>query len=545
MKWLLNLPTRTKLFLGFGLMIVFLAAVVVTAYTSLAAIQESQKRIYSEDFANAVDLSLLRISQNGVRAALLTMMAVTKRSDQEAWHQDARDRAKVIDETVQRLLERNRNDSRVLRRLEELNAVRKAFSETRDTQLIPLIYAGKIEEAKGLALGIQAERYLKMRSIGMEIGEEAVERARHRLVLAGQRADNSVRILVILGLVALLIGMVVAVFLARIIAVPLRETSGFAERVASGDLTVDLPSDSRADEVGVLVQTFRKMVANLRDVTREIQEGVNVLGSSASQILAATTQVVSSGTEAATAVNQTTTTLQEVKQTSEVSSRKAQDVSERAQKVAQISQGGQKAVEASIEGMHRIREQMESVAASIMRLSEQSQAIGGIIATVNDLAEQSNLLAVNAAIEAAKAGEAGKGFAVVAQEVKSLAEQSKQATAQVRAILNDIQKATGSAVMATEQANKSVAAGVKQSTEAGGSIRMLAESIAEAAQAAVQIVASSQQQVAGMDQVALAMEQIKQVSAENLAAMKQTETSARNLRELGQKLKQVVERYKV
>src|SRR5207249_1896404 len=149
--------------------------------------------------------------------------------------------------------------------------------------------------------------------------------------------------------------------------------------------------------------------------------------------------------------------------------------------------------------------------------------------------EQSNLLAVNAAIEAAKAGEQGKGFAVVAQEVKSLAEQSKQATVQVRKLLNDIQKATSAAVMATEQGNKAVEAGVKQSTEAGGSIRLLAENLGQAAQAATQIAASSQQQLVGMDQVALAMENIRQASTQNVASTKQAEVSAENLHKLGQK----------
>src|SRR5207302_9134131 len=121
-----------------------------------------------------------------------------------------------------------------------------------------------------------------------------------------------------------------------------------------------------------------------------------------------------------------------------------------------------------------IQSQMESIAESIVRLSEQSQSIGEIISTVNDLAEQSNLLAVNAAIEAAKAGEQGKGFTVVAHEVKSLAEQSKQATSQVRAILSDIQRATNGAAMAVEQGAKAVEEGVRQSAEAGRSIAQLA-----------------------------------------------------------------------
>jgi methyl-accepting chemotaxis protein len=188
---------------------------------------------------------------------------------------------------------------------------------------------------------------------------------------------------------------------------------------------------------------------------------------------------------------------------------------------------------------------MESIAESIVRLSEQSQSIGEIIATVNDLAEQSNLLAVNAAIEAAKAGEQGKGFAVVAQEVKSLSEQSKQATAQVRTILGDIQRATSAAVLATEQGNKAVQAGVKQTTETGEAIRLLADSIAEAAQAATQIAASSQQQMVGMDQVALAMENIKQASVQNVSGTRQAEVAAQSLHELGQKLQQLAAQYKV
>jgi methyl-accepting chemotaxis protein len=273
-----------------------------------------------------------------------------------------------------------------------------------------------------------------------------------------------------------------------------------------------------------------------RAITRQLRESIGQLSASSSEILATTTQVASSAAETATAVSETTATVEEVKQTAQLASQKARLVSDSAQKASQVSQTGRKSVEEAIQGMNRIQEQMESIAESIVRLSEQSQAIGEIIATVNDLAEQSNLLAVNAAIEAARAGEQGKGFAVVAQEVKSLAEQSKQATGQVRTILGDIQKATSAAVLATEQGNKAVEAGVRQSGETGESIRLLAESIHEAAQAATQIAASSQQQMAGMDQVAQAMENIKQASSQNMAGTRQAEVAAQGLHELGQKL---------
>jgi methyl-accepting chemotaxis protein len=137
---------------------------------------------------------------------------------------------------------------------------------------------------------------------------------------------------------------------------------------------------------------------------------------------------------------------------------------------------------------------------------------------VEDLAAQSNLLAVNAAMEAAKAGDAGKGFGVVAQEVKSLAEQSRQATNQVRTILADIQKAASAAVLATEEGSKAVEAGAGQTAVARDSIRTLYDSVSEAAQAATQIAASSQQQLVGVDQVGRAMGSILEASNQNVAS---------------------------
>ena len=293
-----------------------------------------------------------------------------------------------------------------------------------------------------------------------------------------------------------------------------------------------------------LEQMVEKRTAELTNVLKDVKETANVLAASSSEILAAATQVASGTAETATAISETTTTVEEVRQAARLSSDKAKNVADSAQRVAQVSQSGQKAVEETAAGMLHIRDQMESIAQTIVRLSEQSQSIGGIIASVTDLADQSNLLAVNAAIEAARAGEQGKAFAVVAQEIKSLAEQSKQATTQVRGILNDVQKATSAAVMATEQGSKAVEAGVKQSAQAGEAIRVLAESTGEAAQTATQIVASSQQQVVGMDQIGVAMESINQAGAQAAASMRQAETAAQNLHELGQKLKELVEQSK-
>jgi methyl-accepting chemotaxis protein len=273
-----------------------------------------------------------------------------------------------------------------------------------------------------------------------------------------------------------------------------------------------------------------------RVISSQLRESIAQLSSSSAEILATATQVASGAAETAAAVSETTATVEEVKQTAQLASQKAKYVSDTAQKASTVSQAGRESVEEAILGMQRIQEQMESIAGSIVQLSEQGQAIGEIIATVNDLAEQSNLLAVNAAIEATRAGEQGKSFGVVAQEIKSLAEQSRQATSQVRRILGDIQKATNAAVLATEQGNKAVEAGVKQSNETSESIRLLSASINDAAQAATQISVSSQQQMIGMDQIVLAMNNIKEASEQNVAGTKQAELAAHSLHEMGAKL---------
>jgi methyl-accepting chemotaxis protein len=333
--------------------------------------------------------------------------------------------------------------------------------------------------------------------------------------------------------------------LQRVISRPIREISQTAALIAAGDLTVRPPVEARTDEIGVLLETFSRMVVNLREMTRQLGEGANLLSVSASGILATTSEAAATSTQIAAAVSQTSVTMEEVKQTVQVSNSRANSVSENAKRTAQIGEDGRTAVEEMVQGMGRIREQMDSVAASIQRLSEQSQAIGRIIAAVSDLADQSNLLAVNAAIEAARAGEEGRGFAVVAQEMKSLADQSKQATDQVRELLGEIQKATSASVLATEQGTKTVEDGVRQSARARESIGVLAQSISVAAQAAQQIASSSQEQLVGVSQVATAIENIKQASAQNADGIRQVESATHKLNEFGLGLRQLLTRYKV
>ncbi|MBI5568887.1 MAG: methyl-accepting chemotaxis protein [Desulfomonile tiedjei] len=349
-------------------------------------------------------------------------------------------------------------------------------------------------------------------------------------------------------MVAVLIASVVAVsafLLARTIARPMAAIAEQASHISEGDLTVEIPELKRADELGDLARAFRLMAGNLRYQIKQVLEGVSVLSSSAAEISTTVAEVAASTSQTSSAVTETSATVEQLKQAARMSGDKAKKVAAGSIQAVKISESGKKATDDTIERMGLIRDQMESIGETVVKLSDHSRAIEEIITTVKDLADQSNLLAVNASIEAARAGDYGKGFAVVAQEIKALADQSKQATDQVRAILEETHKWVSAVVMATEQGTKAVEAGVDQSAAAGRSIDELAKRVADSAQAAEVIDTSAEQQSAGVHQVSDAMSNIESAVKQNLDGALQLENAARRLEDLGSMLKQLVERYKV
>ncbi len=221
-----------------------------------------------------------------------------------------------------------------------------------------------------------------------------------------------------------------------------------------------------------------RMAGSLREVTERreaetyLRTSTQVLATSLTQIRNSLTQLLASTMETVNAVAQTAATVEEVKQTASACGHQAQGVTENAQQTVAITQSGEQAVKAAVDGMQRVRDQIESIADEVLQLGERTRAIEDIIATVTEWAEQSNLLAVNAAIEAARAGDQGKGFGIVAQEVRHLATQSKQATAQIRTILKEIQQAARTAVLVTREGTQAITAGVTQAIEATQSIHI-------------------------------------------------------------------------
>ncbi len=322
----------------------------------------------------------------------------------------------------------------------------------------------------------------------------------------------------------------------------------FVEKVGAGNLGVKISmnGDEHAnDPLIVLGKNLNLMVDNLKDMTVQTKEAAQSLGTAATEIMSATTQQASSSSEQSASISETTTTVDEVKTISEQSIDRAQEVVDASQRTVEVSRSGKESVQYTIDSMKQIKERVSGIAENILALSGQAQQIGEIITTVNDIASQSKVLALNASVEAARAGEHGKGFAVVAVEVRNLAEQSRQATAQVKTILSDIQNAINATVMATEEGTKVVEQGAMLTTQTQEVIEQLARVIDESAQAATQVMAGGRQQASGIEQVATAMQNINQAMAQSMASTRQAEKAAQNLNELARGLTETVERYQV
>jgi methyl-accepting chemotaxis protein len=357
-------------------------------------------------------------------------------------------------------------------------------------------------------------------------------------------AGGSSKLILALAALIALAGLGVVAHLIRGIVRRIRGYADFAERVAAGDLTVRLDAED-GDELGSLAASLNQMVESLSSISGQMRSSAETLGQSAGGILTAVNANSASANEQSAAISEMTATVEEMRANADLAARKAEDVARQARESIQTTDEGAQAVQAIVDGMDDISAKVDEIAADIQALSERSEQISEITSAVNELADQSSLLSLNAAIEAARAGEQGKGFAVVADEVRKMADQSKQATAQVETILTDIKAATDAAVVKSSEGSEVVRAGIELASRAGEIIAQVATSMREAARAAEEITSSATQQSVGMDQIVSAIKQSEESTASLASDAAQSRAAAEGLDALAQELEELAGHYQV
>ncbi len=343
---------------------------------------------------------------------------------------------------------------------------------------------------------------------------------------------DKIKILLYLGAPAYAIIILLIVFtLARTIAKPVSEAANVAEAISRGELShrVDIHGIGETKRLGAALNGLSE---NLSAHNRRILEGVGVLSNSAVQIGGTSSELYVAATQTSSSISATAATVGEMENTARVVNETARSMAEQSEHADEVASSGAKATSETLQKMTLIKDRMDIVSNTVVKLSDDTRHVEEIISAVQDLADQSHLLAVNASIEAARAGDQGKGFAVVAHEIKSLADQSKDATEKITLMLQEIRKSVASVVMATEEGGKAVMDGVEQSRSAGKSIEDLSDSVTRFAKAAGLIFSETGKQFARVERVANAVRDIE-------AAMQNSVEATKHLEEAGKELQQL------
>lgn len=358
-------------------------------------------------------------------------------------------------------------------------------------------------------------------------------------------------------LTALLVGSI-AGFIVRSITGPVRVLTATASRIAE---RVDDPEAEKAlapfsatrDEFGQLARGFWRMVSTLRttlqnevqaharmdEILNSTRAAVGQLASTSAQLMASTKEQARGAEKQVDAVTRVVTTVEEVTGTARHAATRAKSVGQTVLHTVEIGNAGRKAADDSVTALNDVRQRVEVTSRNMMELIKQTKAISGIIATVDDIAQQSHVLAVNAAIEAAKAREAGKEFTVIAREIRAMAEQSREGTAQVRQILGQILTASGAAVLSMEEVIKGVSDAIREGDQSSKAINELTVALAEVAETSVQTSVAAEQEAVGMTQIGEAMRNIDLVAKDALLAIQGTAHAARQLESLGGQLRRL------
>jgi methyl-accepting chemotaxis protein len=365
--------------------------------------------------------------------------------------------------------------------------------------------------------------------------------------LAGYAAAHGERWSLVVGLSALIaaVGLGIAVAVGRALTGPLEHLTEVAEKIAAtGDLTHRLAVGG-GDELGRLAAAFDKVVVKLREVPRTLASSVDRLATAVGDLTKYADEHAGTMARQAEALQEAQVTAQEIRQTSMVAAQKATIVLEVAERADAVRQRGETATEQTLASLTDMLAAVQSIAEKIAELGDRTRQIGGITDTVKSLADQSNMLALNAAIEAVRSGEHGRGFAVVAREIRSLADQSIQATSRVREILHDVTLASQTTVTMTERGTQRVDAGLVQVRSSGDSLKELSAILKESSGAVRQIAAAVNQQHAGVAQIFAAITELSNMMNDTLNRIDLNSKSVAAIAEATAIIKRVVGGFRV
>lgn len=538
-----NLKTRTKLGLGFGsILSLFVCALVVTTIM-LGKVKSDSEQVANETVpylmsAYEMDIAAIHVSEG------LTDVSATHNTE---GFKEAEQTAAKFREGLTKFKDmfKRENDEKSVKEVEAIGVSFDKFYET-GKKMAQVYVSQGVEQGNKMMESFDRDRE------ALTAGIEKLQKSHADQATTNTRenvsvVNNVLAVLFVICGVTVILGILISILVTRIL---LKELGGepnyvreIARTVANGDLSVSVTVNPRDN--GSIVYAMRTMIDNLRElVSQTVNISMNI-ASASSQLHATSDQIATGAEEVAAQTSTVATASEEMASTSAEIAANCTNAAESSRRTSESASTGAAVVQETIVGMGKIAERVKQTAATIDALGTRSEQIGEIIGTIEDIADQTNLLALNAAIEAARAGEQGRGFAVVADEVRALAERTTKATKEIGTMIKAIQSETREAVRSMEEGVSEVEKGAVSSEKSGESLHDILNQINEVTMQINQIATAAEQQTATTSEITANIHQVTEVVSQSARGAEETSAAAAQLAEQSQQLQNLVNKFRV
>ena len=536
MKWFTNLKTKTKLMLGFGIVTLIALVLGVEAVMSVGEMKEGQDDLY-----NNVVVSLDRLGNNRVEFVRLRMrnvrLMVVPAGERETAIREIIETESKVDAGLVTF-------SQMLTGVEEKAVLERGLSGWKDYRAMgekfrKAVVENRIAEAGAIVNGPFREKGREIEGAFELLVKGHMTEAAATDVAFDTMAQNSRNTVIGLLMLAVVASLGLGFFMANSISKPIAQV---VQIIDNADLATSIASD-RGDEIGDLQRAFDKFITTIRSTLTEVAGASEAVASAGAQISAATEEMAAGAAEQSGQVNEVASSMEEMAKTIIENAQSAQQTAGMAADARNAAEKGGDVMGQTIGGMRRIAEVVNKSGDAVRNLGSSSERIGEIVAVIEDIASQTNLLALNAAIEAARAGEQGRGFAVVADEVRKLAERTARATKEIAGMIKEIQTTTNDAVTSMEEGRGEVDNGIRLAEQAGTALTVIVTEAQKVTSMVTQIAAASEEQSKAGELIAKNVDGINGAIQENSKAAHQMAQTASDLSHLTHRLQDAVGRF--
>jgi methyl-accepting chemotaxis protein len=556
-----------KLSAGFGIILLFLTIIAGVSYYELSTLDKTYSDLIARQDKQVIliteAISVVNEQSKAVRGYLLVGDEVALQTYEKA-HSRYQEISKDLDGLLTTEQARNM--------LAELNQINDDYDVIKN-KLVTYKNQNKVAEYQQLTKTEERQTAAKFKEKAQELKNLIANYVQMSSDETNKKVQNIKQLMIILSVITIIFGIVIAFVISRMISRPVVAITLGAKELAAGNLAIEDIQTKNRDEIGELGSAFNEMKNNLQTLIRRVS-------TNAEQVAASSEELFASAEQSSQATNQVSSAIEEVASGAETQrqgmeetnlaikenaiaiqriAESSSNVSESATEVLKEAKQGNEIIERTIKQMEEIHISIQESANVIRTLGENSKEIGKIVEVINQIAEQTNLLALNAAIEAARAGEHGKGFAVVADEVRKLAEQSRQSTEQITALIEGVQQNTERAVHAMEKGTKDVETGTVVANDAGQAFHRILLSVEKAAGEVQEVSAATEEISASIQQITASVEHLAEISSgisesmqgvassseEQLASSEEITAAAESLSRLAQELQNEVSKFKV